>query len=309
MIIKCKKCGKEVPESGILFDEKAVMNALKAPLDCQGNPIFDYSQLKQSRIKNENYCYWCGAKLEIEAPKAQPKPQPKQESKSLPPLPPLKSRKLPIAKWMWILLGVLVAIVIFFCVRSCGSDSDNNMEDSGETLFVITDYPDSNDDSSAVGDMKFKVKDYSAEWAKIEDEFNKLGTARSFVNAHSGEKASEIKKKAESAYKSIDKKAEALYKKIDSEAEAEYHRIDKAAEAEYHAVDKEAEKRYHNDEIDYSTYNDIYSKAYAKYSDIYSKAYSKYSSIYSTAYSRYSSIYSKAYSWYSDVNSICYNLE
>ena len=83
---KCKKCGKEVPLTGGLYDEKIIRESLCAPLDCNGNSTFDYSKLKRTKPAGQK-CYWCGADiLEISDRESTrtPKPVPKTTSRPQP---------------------------------------------------------------------------------------------------------------------------------------------------------------------------------------------------------------------------------
>lgn len=315
-IIKCKKCGKETPESGVLFDEKSVMKALSAPLDCNGNPIYEPSDLKRSRIQNENYCYWCGAKIESEpvskaTPNHNTKPEPKSATPPSPPAP--VTRKKSQLVYIVILIIIVGIIPLFF--KGCGGDENSESKDIDVTDVEYVSDDDSVADNAASDDndvatkssasnTTFRVKDYSKEWAKIERRLKALGTPLEYVNAHSPENPETIKNNAEKEYETINKEANELYDKISNQAYDEYERITKISEAEYETVRAKAEARYNDKETDYSTYNDIRSSAYSKYSDTRSEAYSKCYDMRSAAYSKSYEIRSAAYDWYSKVRSI-----
>ena len=61
-IIICPSCGKETPESGIIYRDADVKEALSATLDCNGTPIYNFTSLLG--VKDANYCYWCGANID-----------------------------------------------------------------------------------------------------------------------------------------------------------------------------------------------------------------------------------------------------
>ena len=303
--IKCKNCGKEVPESGVLFDEKSVMQAVSAPLDCDGNPIFDYSKLKQSRIKDENYCYWCGAKIE----KENSVPNPAVTSGPTPPPLPRKPKNPSLIKWVLISAGLLAAVILlFFCLRSCDSDSDYE-ENSGLTSESDMEYVDGGEyePGAEEGDILI-VTDYSKKWADIESRFKSLGTPLEYVNANSSKDPATIKDDSYNTYKSIKDDAYELYKKEKEEHYQRYKKLKDAKYQEYQKIKDEAYMRYQNEEIDYSKYTDIQSASYDKYNTIQSRAYQTYNDIQSKAYDRYNTLQSEAYDWYSKVRSIANGL-
>lgn len=297
--IKCQKCGKESPESGVLFDRKSVKEALSAPLDCNGNPIYDFSELKESRLKNENYCYWCGAKIEPEQEqRLAPKPTSQPQTMSVPNTakpsqPPKRSGCIVLT-----ILLLIVGGVIWFCFRSCtNSDdySDDNTDsyeyvesedEPGETVEAQDDSSDSSSANVKSPLTEFKVNDYSKEWAKLEADLKKLGTPINYVNSQSSKGASAIKDAAYDEYYKIKDEAFDLYYKIKDEAYDVYYEIKDKAYAKY----DEKELKY------------------SEYSKIQSEAYSKYNRIQSEAYSKYNKLQSEAYSWYSKVSSITFNM-
>lgn len=61
-IIICPSCGKETPESGVIFRDADVKEALSASLDCNGTPIFNFATMLG--VKDANYCYRCGANID-----------------------------------------------------------------------------------------------------------------------------------------------------------------------------------------------------------------------------------------------------
>lgn len=96
-LLYCPNCKKDVP-AGKVPDAKVVHEFLSAPLDCNGDPIFDISKLDKAwNDQASAVCYWCGGALtqrQKQQPKpktesqpqqaSQPKPQPRSESKPQP---------------------------------------------------------------------------------------------------------------------------------------------------------------------------------------------------------------------------------
>ena len=318
-IIKCQQCGKESPKSGVVFDGKEIKEALSAPLDCNGHPIYDFSRLKRGISRNGSYCYWCGAKLEVEKPRPtierKPTPPPTADPK------PGKSSRI---KWGLIALAVL-AVVLFFCFRGCGSNSniaeqeDIVQEASVESEEIVVEEDEEVAEDEEVGfsvksntyydkSTVLKITDHSKEWTALQNRLKALGTPLAYVNSHSNQKPEKIKEEADNAYSSIKDDAYALYEKIRNEHDARFDKIKDSAYDEYNKIKDKAYTRYQNDEIDYSTYDEIRSAAYNKYDDIRSNAYKSYDNVRSEAYKKYDTLRSDAYKWFDKVRSITYNL-
>ncbi len=110
-LLYCPNCKKDVP-TGKVPDATVVHEFLSAPLDCNGDPIFDKSKLDKAWNNGASeVCYWCGGALtehpkpqpapETKAapkpqPTSQPKPQPKPESKPQPKPEPQPKKEKPI---------------------------------------------------------------------------------------------------------------------------------------------------------------------------------------------------------------------
>lgn len=325
--IICSHCNKEVPIPEFVPDSRGIKEMLSTSLDKNGNSDFDFRNLRFSKSGKEFKCYWCGGIVKIEEPKPAVPPIPKPTP---PPAPvvtaPVKTKKQKSSKTIWIILTIaLLAVILFFSLRGCGSESepvdtgDENIELVTEEVISESDLTEDATQSVTTEDATqsdedyskksaIKVTDYSKEWAKIEARLKKLGSPLDYVSSNSSKDPSAIRDKAYKEYESIKDDAYKLYEKIKDQHYDRYSKLKDAKYDEYNKIKDEAYSKYQNNVYDYSKYSDIQSEAYDKYYDLQSKAYDTYYETQSAAYDRYYSIQSDAYDWQSKVNSITYGL-
>jgi hypothetical protein len=76
--LQCTKCGNKVPFPEFIPDSDTVCAFLSAPLDCNGNPLFDYAKLEVTSTIAAYTCPWCEATMSyIEESDLVPPPLPK----------------------------------------------------------------------------------------------------------------------------------------------------------------------------------------------------------------------------------------